>query len=83
MISELFAVWCDLICELESAQAERIGSASVQPYRNHVVAPLFASKEIGFAYISTSGKGLQMCYYTWKTYTSVHFARILDMCSIL
>ena len=48
-----------------------------------VWAPLFASKENSFWYISTLGKVLQRCYYTRKTYKCEHIARILDMCSIL
>ena len=41
MIGELFAVWCDVCYN----QRKRSESASVRPYRNRGVAPLFASKE--------------------------------------
>ena len=65
------------ICEVDSAKAERkrsesgakaerkrSESASVRPYRNRDVAPLFAPKESRVPYISSQEKVLQMCYYT-------------------
>ena len=47
------------ICEPESVQVFII-DASVRPYRNHCMAPLFTSKESRFGYILTSRKVLQM-----------------------
>ena len=46
------------ICEVESAKAERkrSESASVRPYRNRDVAPLFAPKESRVPYISSQEK---------------------------
>ena len=63
MISEIFAVWCDIVI-YNQLKWRKFGSASVRPYRNRDVAPLFASNESPFWYISKLGKMLQRCYYT-------------------
>ena len=47
MISEIFAVWCDIVI-YNQLKWRKFGSASVRPYRNRGVAPLFASKESPF-----------------------------------
>ena len=55
MISEIFAVSCDIM-NWNQLKWRKFGSASVRPYRNRYVAPLFASKESPFWYILTLEK---------------------------